>query len=166
MHWYIYGDIFNRLLHSDAHSGYQDLQRLIQFTGRSDASKVREKQGGRGRRGASAFQNYFIFHQGLDRKYQDTGFDPARIFQPRGTVMDWQCSNCKAILPQEEIEKKHRHLITQDRILGYAPQIPKCNECQEILRPNIQLKDDLEFVEDRYEEESQKFEEFMQANKR
>ena len=36
---------------------------------------------------------------------------------------------------------------------GYAQEIPICQTCKSDLRPNIQVKDDLEFVEDHTETE-------------
>ena len=93
-------------------------------------------------------------------------FDSGKIFQPRGTVMDWQCSSCKLLIPLDEIMSQHHHLIESDRIQGLTPKIPHCSECKELLRPNIQLKDDLDFLDERYERESKAFENFLQKNKR
>ena len=63
--------------------------------------------------------------------------------------MNWQCSKCKHLN-----HNIHLHLdnfiFEIDHLNGSVNKIPSCNICNENLRPNIQFKDDLDFLEDNY----------------
>ena len=57
-------------------------------------------------------------------------------------------------------------MISIDYIQGHAFECPKCAKCDSILRPNIQLKNDLDFQEKVLNKELLSFEEFIKKNKR
>lgn len=44
--------------------------------------------------------------------------------------------------------------------------MPSCRKCSTSLRPNIQLKNDLEFVEDSVNKQLKNFDDFLSENKR
>ena len=53
-----------------------------------------------------------------------------------------------------------------DKIDGMIQTSPDCTKCGEMLRPNIQLKNDLDFVEAETLTETRSFEQFLSENKR
>jgi NAD-dependent SIR2 family protein deacetylase len=57
-------------------------------------------------------------------------------------------------------------LLSINHISGYSIKIPTCKNCKEYLRPNIQLRNDLNFNEEIVNKELHNFEDFLQRTKR
>lgn len=63
--------------------------------------------------------------------------------------MNWQCSKCKSITENVHLNIDN-FIFDIDILNGSVDKIPTCSKCEENLRPNIQFKDDIEFVEDNF----------------
>lgn len=56
--------------------------------------------------------------------------------------------------------------INVDYISGMLEEVPTCSKCGDTIRPNIQLRNDLDFVEEPNNTDIRRFEEFLRNNKR
>lgn len=74
--WYVWGDIHNKLLRADPHVGYDALKKITEF--KKDL--------------------YWIYHDGVDKLYEEAGFDENRLTYAKGSLSDWQCKPCAIIL--------------------------------------------------------------------
>lgn len=122
VYWYVYGTLYNRLLFTMPHSGYSDLKEIAQ--------KFKDEK------------SFYIFHEGIDNLWQKSGFSREVICQPKGNLFRWQCFQCLKIHSYTNY-----YAFENDMVKGLATNTPGCKKCDGAIRPNIQLKNDLEFVE-------------------
>ena len=74
--------------------------------------------------------------------YGKGGFEAEKVCQPKGTLMKFQCFTCKSLY---EPEADFQFQI--DHSSGFMDDVPHCIKCEELMRPNIVLKNDMNFVE-------------------
>ena len=109
--WAFYGHRLNLYRDTVPHDGFKLLLDL-----------VKEKN-----------DNYFIFTSNVDGQFQKAGFDENKIYEVHGSIHHLQCTqNCSNdIWSADEIEIK----IDMDKF--EAINIPLCEKCGEVARPNI-----------------------------
>ena len=93
-------------------------------------------------------KKYFVYHSGIDELYMasDLGFDPSRYVQAKGSILDWQCKERDYILDARDLDCDS---FDFDLIEGRVKGIPTCEESGRPLRPNIQFRSDMDWMEDR-----------------
>lgn len=123
--WYVYGDLHNKLTRAIPHVGYKSLKDIIKISGKQ----------------------HWIYHDGVDNLYDRSGFDTTNLTQAKGSLFDWQCKSCNKIF-LNVIDNKPFFI---NRINGVA-NVPTCQNCGSILRPNISLRDDLDWLETKVNE--------------
>ena len=125
MFWYVWGDVFNRHRLAKPHVGYQKLSEIIDLSGKLD--------------------KYFIYHSGTDKFYKRSGyFDNNRYVQAKGSIVDFQCKNCDKL--NRDVDKIVPEMKI-DLIKGEAEKLPVCQNCKGTVRPNINFRSDLGWLE-------------------
>jgi NAD-dependent SIR2 family protein deacetylase len=77
--------------------------------------------------------NYFIYTSNVDGQFQKAGFHSDKIYEVHGSIHHLQCSNrCT-----NKIYDASSEYIEVDMDKFEAINIPLCNECGDIARPNI-----------------------------
>lgn len=96
---------------------------------------------------------YFLITSNVDSLFQKAGFKESNIYEIHGNLNYWQCSNfnCANKYGIEGLKKI-------DKKMSSTPLV--CNHCGSLLRPNICMFYDADFINDRYFNQSKKFEEF------
>jgi len=131
--WYVWGDIHNKLQRAEPHKGYEALKEITEF--KKDL--------------------HWIYHDGVDKLYEEAGFDPKKLTYAKGNLSDWQCKPCNQILDDQEDE----FLI--NRIEGKAQFIPECTQCGAAMRPNFSMRDDFDWLESKVEAQNERMNEFF-----
>ena len=62
--------------------------------------------------------------------------------------MDWQCGQCCVVEKDVKLTKK----IVINMIDGEAESCPQCSKCKSVMRPNIVMRDDLDYISDETDE--------------
>ena len=92
--------------------------------------------------------NYFIFTSNVDGQFQKAGFDKNKIYEVHGSIHHLQCSkNCLLNLSNEispsrslnqfQVWDANNEYIEVDMDKFEASNIPLCENCGEVARPNI-----------------------------
>ena len=89
---------------------------------------------------------YWVYHSGIDKMYLDCDFSPDRYTQAKGSLMDLQCRGCNQLIEDAEV---HRFNFKVNRMDGIAINVPECIKCGKPYRPNINMRDDLEWMEEK-----------------
>lgn len=146
--WYVWGDIFRRQKLAKPHTGYQKLSEII------DLAEKREK--------------YFVYHSGVDKMYLrsnndvNCNFAADRYVQIKGSVVDWQCKSCEHI--QHDCDQlKQLPVLEIDLIGGLARKKPYCWKCGKLVRPNINLRSDLGWLEDDTADQLRRLDKFFKS---
>jgi len=109
--WAFYGHRLNLYKDTVPHNGFK---MLLDF--------VKEKD-----------NNYFIFTSNVDGQFQKAGFDEEKIYEVHGSIHYLQCSkNCT-----NNIWSANKIKIKVDMDKFEAINIPLCEKCGEVTRPNI-----------------------------
>ncbi|TQV86874.1 SIR2 family NAD-dependent protein deacylase [Aliikangiella coralliicola] len=110
--WGFYGHRFNLYRKTASHDGYQILKRI----------------------GEKLANQYQVFTSNVDGHFQSAGFAKDRVYECHGSINYWQCSRPCC----DDIWSANKMLIETDDIRCQAiGQLPVCEYCGEIARPNI-----------------------------
>ncbi len=127
--WAFYGHRYMLYKSTTPHSGFF---RLLDF--------AREKPGG-----------YFVFTSNVDGQFQKAGYDTQKIVEVHGSIHHLQCSiPCsKKITPAKGLEIE----IDEKRFRTTSP-LPECPDCGAVMRPNILMFGDWNWIPDRTDAQS------------
>ena len=127
--WAFYGHRLHLYRETAPHAGFT---RLL--------ACARQKKGG-----------YFIFTSNVDGQFQKAGYDPGRIVEIHGSIHHLQCSvPCThTISPADGLEIT----IDPETFRATSP-LPECPECGAIMRPNILMFGDGQWIADRTDAQS------------
>jgi len=94
--------------------------------------------------------NYFVFTSNVDNHFLKCGFEPERIAECHGSIFHFQCNKCWDIYdaPLSEIK------IDQNL---HEAEIPCCPNCRAMVRPNILMFNDLDWISDRTQMQIERF---------
>jgi NAD-dependent SIR2 family protein deacetylase len=99
--------------------------------------------------------NYFIYTSSIGGYHQKLGFDNKKICETRGSILKLQClENCTT---------KTYRIENYENILR-KKEIPRC-ECGSILRPNIEMNNDITWNDKEMCEKDKLYEEWIDKNK-
>ncbi len=127
--WAFYGHRLHLYRETIPHAGFL---KLLQY--------AQSKKGG-----------YFVFTSNVDGQFQKAGYDPRYIVEIHGSIHHLQCSvPCShAILPADDLEIT----INPETFRATSP-LPKCQECGAVMRPNILMFGDWNWIADRTDAQS------------
>jgi len=107
--------------------------------------------------GESKPHGYFVYTSNVDGQFQKAGFEKSRIVEKHGSIHHLQCIRpCgetiyDASKLELEIDERHCRLVSD---------LPRCENCGEILRPNIFMFDDWGWIQERYYQQNLKYKEW------
>jgi len=107
--WAFYGHRLNLYRETTPHNGFHLLKELV-----------------------STKKDYFIFTSNVDGQFQKAGFDEDKIEECHGSIHHFQCVACNKGIYSAKGEE-----IAVDMTKFEALNIPKCPNCNAIVRPNI-----------------------------
>ena len=107
--WAFYGHRLNLYRQTIPHDGFYLLKALV-------ASK----------------KDYFIFTSNVDGQFQKAGFDINKIEECHGSIHHFQCVACNLGIYDAKDE-----VVDVDMVKFKAQNVPKCPQCNRIVRPNI-----------------------------
>ena len=103
--------------------------------------------------------NYFILTSNVDAHFQKAGFDREKIYEVHGSVEYLQCiDNCNDRVFPNKLEK-----IDVDMETLLSTSVPYCQECQEVMTPNILFFGGTVFNEKRVKEQNGRFIEWLKS---
>jgi NAD-dependent SIR2 family protein deacetylase len=134
--WYFYGHRYILYKNTQPHEGYSIL------------NKIQDKYYG---------NNYFIYTSNVDGHFlkPELNFNPNNVIEIHGSINYVQCTNCKSI-KKSELEV----FLKFGDDLGEVEEVPKCDKCENMIRPNVLMFYDYEYLDDRYNEQYEKFKPF------
>lgn len=93
-------------------------------------------------------ENYFIYTSNVDGQFQKAGFDEQKVIEVHGSIHHIQCTgHCKGIKSADTTE------VDIDMQSFRAFNIPICQKCGSIMRPNILMFGDWEWNDSRNEQQ-------------
>jgi NAD-dependent SIR2 family protein deacetylase len=104
----------------------------------------------------------FVFTSNVDGQFQLAGFEGDRIEECHGSIHHLQCRGpcTRSIWPAAGTE-----VAVDEESMRASPPLPSCPSCGETARPNILMFGDYGFVPDRQEEQSRRFEGWLDENR-
>jgi NAD-dependent SIR2 family protein deacetylase len=138
--WGFYGHRLNLYRKTVPHHGFQLLRQWGE-----------EKPGG-----------YFVFTSNVDGQFQTAGFREDAILECHGSIHHLQCVDpgCASHIWSAEDVK-----VTVDGTAMKAKKpLPCCPSCGSIVRPNILMFGDWNWLGDRTDEQQQRMEQWLEAN--
>jgi NAD-dependent SIR2 family protein deacetylase len=124
MAWGFYGHRLNLYRNTQPHRGFSILKSLTEFKN----------------------DNYFIFTSNVDGQFQKAGFKDNKIMEVHGSIHYNQC--CENCTDEIWSNKDNKINVNNTSFLAEKP-LPKCNNCNELARPNIMMFGDWGFNEKR-----------------
>lgn len=99
----------------------------------------------------------FVFTSNVDGQFQLAGFAPQQILEQHGSIHFLQChAGCSdQILPADEV---HPQVDLQN--VRLESPLPRCAECQSIMRPNILMFGDFNWNPARWQEQQVRYREW------
>lgn len=101
---------------------------------------------------------YFVFTSNVDGHFQKSGFDEDRIVEIHGSIHHYQCS-----VPCDPYIRSSDDLhvdVNMDEFRALDP-LPRCPECNQILRPNILMFGDWSWVSYRTDSQQERLERWL-----
>jgi len=105
--------------------------------------------------------NYFIYTSNVDGQFQKAGFHSDKIYEVHGSIHHLQCSNrCS-----DKIWDASTEYIEVDMDKFEAINIPLCDKCGDITRPNILMFGDWSWNSKRAVKQEQNYNKWLKENK-
>jgi NAD-dependent SIR2 family protein deacetylase len=105
--------------------------------------------------------NYFIFTSNVDGQFQKAGFDSDKIYEVHGSIHHLQCTKrCT-----DEITSANNEYIEVDMDKFEAMNIPLCDNCGEVMRPNILMFGDWNWNSKRASKQEYHYNKWIKKNK-
>ena len=139
--WAFYGQRLSLYRNTTPHEGFHYLKKLVE-----------EKN-----------NNYFIYTSNVDGQFQKAGFDEEKIVEVHGSIHHLQCTNpCK-----KKIWSAKDTTVQVDLENFLALNIPICQHCGSIARPNILMFGDwLLWNDKRYNQQKALYNKWLKKNKK
>lgn len=110
--------------------------------------------------------NYFICTSNIDNYFERAGFDKDKIYEVHGTMKLLQCMDKKCSIRNGVIEMTEKHMPIIDKDTLISSNLPKCPNCNNILRPNVSMFGDFDFYGKPYEFSKRKMENWIYENEK
>ena len=137
--WGFYGHRLNLYRKTVPHSGFKILKKWIQKKG----------------------NNYFVFTSNVDGQFQKAGFIPEKIMECHGSIHFLQCSTpCSAEIFPNELTIK-----IDPKTMRASEKIPKCTNCGSVLRPNILMFGDFNWISRRADKQNERLTSWLLKNR-
>jgi len=135
--WAFYGHRLNLYRQTMPHQGFKQLLEI----------------------GNSKPKGYFVFTSNVDGQFQKAGFDEQRIEECHGSIHHFQCTLlcCGEIWSAADITVNVN--LEQFKAL---PPLPECRYCGELARPNILMFRDWNWIPDRTDKQSNRFQAWLE----
>jgi len=103
--------------------------------------------------------DYFVVTSNVDGHFQKAGFKEEKVYEIHGSIHYLQCLNVCSSAIWENNED-----IEVDFETMRAKNVPRCQKCGAVARPNILMFGDFAWLPDRSHAQSNRFENFLDAN--
>ena len=101
---------------------------------------------------------YFVYTSNVDGHFQKAGFNKAFVEEVHGSINYLQCSvPCNSKIYKADTLAIE---IDNEKFEAQAP-LPRCSQCGAIVRPNILMFGDWNWLSNRSEEQSQNFDSYL-----
>jgi NAD-dependent SIR2 family protein deacetylase len=126
MAWYFYGHRYLLYKNAEPHDGYSILK------------KIQEKY---------YEDKYFIYTSNVDGHFlkPQLGFDEQRVFEIHGSINYTQC-DCLGVKYADYLDD----FLKLNEEVGEVEEVPICDRCQQMVRPNVLMFDDWDFKDYRH----------------
>jgi len=104
--------------------------------------------------GRNKSHGYFVFTSNVDGQFQKAGFASERIVECHGSIHHFQCS---AGCTREIWPADHEMVRLDSASFRALEPMPRCRHCPALARPNILMFGDCSWVDQRTEEQFQRF---------
>ena len=103
--------------------------------------------------------DYFVCTSNIDGYFKKAGFDQNKIYEVHGSInftqcMDKNCNLRNGISPLEEVP-------IFDPNTFITTNLPKCQHCGDMIRPNVSMFGDYEFYRKPYEHQRKRLNEWL-----
>jgi NAD-dependent SIR2 family protein deacetylase len=97
---------------------------------------------------------YFVFTSNVDGQFQRAGFPEERVLERHGSIHYLQCGGpcSRAIWPADGL-----NLDVDEATIRARSELPACQRCGGIARPNVLMFGDWDWVADRVEEQGRRY---------
>ncbi len=104
--------------------------------------------------------DYFVLTSNVDEQFIKAGFDENKYRELHGSVFYMQCNKpCSDNVWRYDFDlDKLREEIAEDKY-------PVCQECGELIRPNVYMFRDNTYLSNRSDEQENRFQDFLSRNK-
>jgi NAD-dependent SIR2 family protein deacetylase len=127
--WAFYGHRYMLYKETEPHAGFNHLLTYAQ-----------KKRG-----------KYFVFTSNVDGQFQKAGYDQNRIVEVHGSIHHLQCS----VPCSHKITPAHNlHFEIDEKRFRTISPLPKCPDCGAVMRPNILMFGDWNWIPDRTDMQS------------
>jgi len=108
--------------------------------------------------GDSMKNGYFVYTSNVDGQFQKAGFDEKNIVEIHGSIHHLQC-----LKPCKEVIFSAQDFLptTNDKECLLTSALPVCNNCGDILRPNILMFDDWHWIAKNYHIQSKNYKNWL-----
>jgi NAD-dependent SIR2 family protein deacetylase len=127
--WAFYGHRYNLYKNTKPHEGFYKILK-----------RAKELKGG-----------YFVFTSNVDGAFQKSGYDENRILEIHGSINHMQClDRCSDEIYEADFDRVD---IDEESFKAIDP-LPSCVKCGSLVRPNILMFGDFEWLSDRSDAQS------------
>lgn len=91
-------------------------------------------------------KGYFVVTSNVDGHFQKAGFDPKLICEEHGSIHKWQC------VRKSCAKNSGTTGLVSGESIALSNEVPRCEKCNSILRPNLCMFDDFDWYYPPYEE--------------
>ncbi|CAK76518.1 unnamed protein product (macronuclear) [Paramecium tetraurelia] len=134
--WGFYGHRLHMYRNAVPHDGFQILKKIFQN------------------------RDYFVITSNVDGQFQKAGFDSNHIYEMHGSIHKFQCTPCDKLYDAHQF----KDLSIDLEKFSAADPLPKC-ECKRLLRPNILMFGDWDWISSIYDQQEKRFFDFVEKNK-
>jgi len=139
--WAFYGHRYNLYKKTIPHKGFEILLNIAK----------------------SMKNGYFVYTSNVDGQFQKAGFEENKILEIHGSINFFQClDSCENKIWAVDIEK----FEIDDKIFEAIGDLPKCNNCKELARPNILMFGDWNWNSERTNNQHTKFDFWLENLKK
>jgi len=103
--------------------------------------------------------NYFVITSNVDDHFYKSGFDKENILEIHGCINYFQCNICNYIKKYYKDQIK----VYNDTLKVKNEDLPKCDKCQSLLRPNILMFNDWDFNSERVNWQNDNYSKFKSS---
>lgn len=105
-------------------------------------------------------KDYFVVTSNVDGQFQKAGYEESRIYEIHGSIHYLQC-----VVPCSDSIWENKETIEIDYTTMRAKNIPMCEYCSNVSRPNILMFGDYSWIPSRSHRQSERFEDFLERYK-